>query len=155
MMADEKNKAPSLYLLEPQHHFVTFACFGRHSLEFRGDVFSLVDLSPFMNSMNVQYPDRFEEPLSQLRLEGKMLHVKQHQLEITNVSKVAIDKMNDRTAFIDFPYNMYGKLKFSFPVEQLPAVKSFFRQHCHIFKSLAKVKSHKKQKPANKDGFGF
>ncbi len=89
--------------------------------------------APFLNSMNVQYPDHFEQPLSQLRLEGKMLHVKQHQLEIADVSKVAIDKMNDHTAFIDFPYNMFGKLKFSFPVEQLPAVKTFFRQHCpHI-----------------------
>jgi hypothetical protein len=89
--------------------------------------------APFLYEVKVQYPDHFEEPLSQLRLEGKMLHVKQHQLEIADVSKVAIDKMNDRTAFIDFPYNMYGKLKFSFPLEQLPAVKSFFRQHCpHI-----------------------
>ncbi len=88
---------------------------------------------PFMNIIKVQYPDHFEEPLSQLRLEGKMLHVKQHQVEITDVSKVVIDQLNDRIAFIDFPYNMYGKLKFSFPLEQLPAVKTFFRQHCpHI-----------------------
>lgn len=86
-----------------------------------------------MNIIKVQYPDHFEEPLSQLRLEGKMLHVKQHQVEITDVSKVVIDQLNDRIAFIDFPYNMYGKLKFSFPLEQLPAVKTFFRQHCpHI-----------------------
>ncbi len=87
-------------------------------------------LAPFMYSIKVQYPDHFEDPLSQLRLEGKMLHVKQHQVEIAQVSKVAIDQMNDHTAFIDFPYNMFGKLKFSFPATELPAVKAFFRQHC-------------------------
>jgi hypothetical protein len=89
--------------------------------------------APFMKSMNVQYPDHFEDPLSQLRLEGKMLHVKQHQVEVAYVNKVAIDKINQHTAFIDFPYNMFGKLKFSFPTQQLPAVKAFFQQHCpHI-----------------------
>jgi hypothetical protein len=79
------------------------------------------------------FPEYFENPVSQLRLEGQMLHVKQHQLVVTDVHKVAIDQLDETKAFIDFPYNMYGKLKFSFPLEQLPAVKSFFRQHCpHI-----------------------
>jgi hypothetical protein len=79
------------------------------------------------------FPEYFETPFSQLRLEGQMLHVKQHQLAVSDVHKVAIDQMDETKAFIDFPYNMYGKLKFSFPLEQLPAVKTFFRQHCpHI-----------------------
>ena len=95
----------------------------------------LLAIQPFLyrEQSHQLFPEYFENPLNQLRLEGNMLHVKQHQLEMTDVSKVAIDKMNEHTAFIDFPYNMYGKLKFSFPLEQLPAVKTFFRQHCpHI-----------------------
>jgi hypothetical protein len=89
--------------------------------------------APFSFRKQQPFPDFFEDPLSQLRLEGKMLHVKQHQVEVAYVNKVAIDKINQHTAFIDFPYNMFGKLKFSFPTQQLPAVKAFFQQHCpHI-----------------------
>ncbi|MDR7122263.1 hypothetical protein [Rheinheimera soli] len=76
------------------------------------------------------FPEYFDDPLSQLRLEGEMLHVKQHQLTLANVNKVAIDQLDETKAFIDFPYTMYGKLKFSFPAKELPTVKAFFQQHC-------------------------
>jgi hypothetical protein len=85
---------------------------------------------PFIFRVKTQYSDHFEKPLNQLRLEGKMLHVKQHQVEIAKVHKVAIDRINADTAFIDFPYTMYGKLQFSFPAKELPAVKQFFQQNC-------------------------
>lgn len=92
----------------------------------------LLAVLPFSNNnKNHQlFPEFFDDPFSQLRLEGEMLHVKQHQVEAVNVKKVAIDKLDDTKAFIDFPYTMYGKLKFSFPLEQLPAVKAFFHQRC-------------------------
>lgn len=87
---------------------------------------------PFTNKNHAHhfFHEYFDDPLSQLRLEGEMLHVKQHQLTLANVNKVAIDQLDETKAFIDFPYTMYGKLKFSFPAKELPAVKAFFQQHC-------------------------
>ncbi|MBU1621694.1 MAG: hypothetical protein KJ556_19990 [Gammaproteobacteria bacterium] len=92
----------------------------------------LLAVLPFTNKNHTHqlFPEYFDDPLSQLRLEGEMLHVKQHQLTLANVNKVAIDQLDDTKAFIDFPYTMYGKLKFSFPAKELPAVKAFFQQHC-------------------------
>lgn len=77
------------------------------------------------------FPQKHHEPalvadiLAELKLEHDMLHVKQRQLKVSEVKKIALDKLDDEYAFIDFPFNIYRAVAMRFPIAQLPALTAW------------------------------
>lgn len=71
----------------------------------------------------------FADPLSQLSVTGTTLTVKQHQLDVTAINKVVLDRLDDDEGLLDFPFNRYQKTAMRFPAEHLPAVRQWLLTH--------------------------
>lgn len=67
--------------------------------------------------------------MAELKIEQDVLHVKQRQLKVTDIKKVALDQLDNDYAFIDFPFNVYRAAAMRFPVTQLPTVTAWLQQH--------------------------
>lgn len=67
--------------------------------------------------------------MAALKIEQDVLYVKQRQLKVTDIKKVALDQLDNEYAFIDFPFNVYRAAAMRFPAAQLPTVKAWVQQH--------------------------
>lgn len=68
-------------------------------------------------------PEWVADVFTQLKREQDVLHVKQRQLRVQQIKKVALNKLDEQQALLDFPFNFYRAAAMRFPASQLPAVK--------------------------------
>lgn len=66
---------------------------------------------------------------SQLKCEQGVIYIREQQLSINKVKKVALDKLDEKYAFIDFPFNIYRAAAVRFPLSQLPEIHLWLQQH--------------------------
>lgn len=74
-------------------------------------------------------PSIVDDVFKHLKLDGNMLHVKQRALYTADIRRVVIDKIDDKYALIDFPFNVHRKLAMRFPIEQLNDIKCWLAEH--------------------------
>jgi len=70
-------------------------------------------------------PEWVADVFTQLKREQDVLHVKQRQLQVQQIKKVALSKLDEQQALLDFPFNLYRAAAMRFPAKQLPALKTW------------------------------
>lgn len=66
---------------------------------------------------------------SQLKCDQDIVYIRDRQLPIHQVKKVALDQFDKDYALIDFPFNIYRAAAVRFPLSQLPQIQCWLQQH--------------------------
>ena len=70
-------------------------------------------------------PEWVADIFTQLKREQDVLHVKQRQLKVQEIKKVALSKLDEQQALLDFPFNLYRVTAMRFPAAQLAALQAW------------------------------
>ncbi|RUO23105.1 hypothetical protein CWE08_00170 [Aliidiomarina iranensis] len=106
---------------------LTYLLLGREMFRYIG-MWTLIIFLLFPESLSSKIPaDKTKDMLGLLARHEDRLRVGMEQVAISMVKKVAIDEYDERYGIISFPYTNKISASYYFPIEQLPAVRAWFK----------------------------